>query len=74
MNEAKFNKKFREGLSQYGFKIYRVESHSTSPGIPDNHLIHNSYPPSTSGWIEIKIAKTRPTKVPYRPGQLVSRA
>lgn len=71
MAESAFNKKFRAEMAARGMKIYRVESHSTSPGMPDNHYIIE--PRGRSGWMEIKEAKPNellPNCILYQPKQV----
>jgi hypothetical protein len=66
--ESKFNHTFRLEMTQQGFYMIRVESHSTSPGIPDNHFV---CPDGVSGWVEIKQTPTYPRGVPFEPKQAV---
>ena len=68
--ESDFNRRFRKEMAARGMKMYRVESHATEPGMPDNHyIIRDLY---TSGWIEVKGTdrKTYPGPVDYRKGQV----
>lgn len=67
--ESRFNKKFREEMESRGMKIYRVESHATCPGIPDNHYIVRDVPGAV-GWMEIKEEDKEPSKIAYRPAQV----
>jgi hypothetical protein len=68
MAESKFNKRFRAELSAYpfNFRFFRIESHATEPGIPDNHFLRDGY----SGWLEMKEEADRvPYRINYRPAQ-----
>lgn len=67
IRESSFNKKLREELGARGFKIDRIESHATAPGIPDDAFVHK--PTGLTGWIEVKEAAIIPVKVKYRPKQ-----
>jgi hypothetical protein len=67
IRESRFNKLFREHLEKEGFKFDRIESHTTSPGVPDNAFLHS--PTRLSGWIEVKEVEWMPIKVAYRPRQ-----
>lgn len=66
MSESKFNQRFRQCMKSCGIFTFRVESHSTCPGIPDNHWINMA---GLSGWLEMKQEKTLPKKIEYRPNQ-----
>lgn len=66
MSETNFSKRMRDNLQVFKFDFYRVESHSTQPGIPDVHWLFFG---GTAGWVETKFAKTMPKKVTYRPYQ-----
>lgn len=65
MAESRFSKRMRDELRQFNFDFWRVESHATSPGIPDVHFLLLG----TGGWIETKQVQTEPKKVNYRPQQ-----
>lgn len=67
VKESSFNRKFRTEMDLRGFKIDRIESHATVPGIPDDAFIHEFS--LMSGWIEVKEEETIPRKVKYRPKQ-----
>lgn len=78
MSESAFNKDFRKKLKeQANILIFRVESHSTSPGIPDNHFICGEDAKvagrvwaGETGWIEMKEEVGTPFRVDYRPAQV----
>jgi len=71
MAESSFNRKLRHNLELLSFKVFRVESHATSPGIPDNHWLLSGPPYGTSGWIEVKESSAvNPKTVEYRPQQV----
>lgn len=67
IKESRFNVLFRRELAKFGFKIDRIESHATAPGLCDDHFVH--FDTSLSGWIEVKEEMVVPTKVKYRPKQ-----
>lgn len=67
IKESRFNRVLRRELAQHGFKIDRIESHATAPGIPDNTFVHETT--RLSGWIEVKEEEKLPQKVKYRPKQ-----
>jgi hypothetical protein len=67
VRESSFNRKFRTEMGLRGFKIDRIESHATIPGLPDDAFLHEFT--LLSGWIEIKEEETIPSKVKYRPRQ-----
>lgn len=65
--ESNFNKRLRKKLSDnWPVRIYRVESHATSPGMPDDHYICGG---GRSGWIEVKQEMFWPKRMPFRPKQ-----
>lgn len=66
MSESKYSKRMRDALGAW-FEFIRVESHATSPGIPDIHWLYLGG--TTSGWIETKHSPKTPTKVKYQPQQ-----
>jgi hypothetical protein len=72
MSESSFNSTFRRNLLTVGrIRIHRIESHSTAPGIPDNHFI--SLSTGITGWIEMKEAgpkEVSPSRIDYRPAQV----
>lgn len=69
MAESKFGRTFRDKLKVWGFEFFRVESHSTSPGMPDIHWLQAGT--GATGWVELKQCSTGkpPAKVSYRPNQ-----
>lgn len=71
-SESNFNATFRTAMANRGVEIFRVESHATCPGIPDNHYIMPIpkiiRPPS--GWIEMKDSHRVPAAMRYRPAQI----
>jgi penicillin-binding protein-related factor A (putative recombinase) len=70
MAESAFNKKFRTQMEVRGMKIYRVETHSSCPGMSDNHYVLGSL--GRSGWIEMKETAPSeiPTKINFQPKQV----
>lgn len=67
IKESRFNQVLRRELEKYGFKIDRIESHATAPGIPDNTFVHEAT--RLSGWMEVKEEEDLPKRVKYRPKQ-----
>jgi hypothetical protein len=67
MAESKFGKRFRSKIEDQGFSCYRVESHSTEPGMPDIHFIEQEH--ALTGWLELKQEKEFPSHIDYRPRQ-----
>jgi hypothetical protein len=67
--ESRFNAEFRRQMEKLGMRIYRVESHATCPGMPDNHYIVRDLP-GASGWMEIKEDDTMRNAIAYRPQQV----
>lgn len=66
MSESKFSKRMRNELASW-FDFHRVESHATSPGIPDIHWLFVGG--GASGWAETKFVSKEPKKVAYQPQQ-----
>lgn len=63
MSESKFSKKLRDGLTELGVKVSRVESHASCPGMPDIYAIKGF-----SFWIETK-QNDRIKRIHYEPQQ-----
>jgi hypothetical protein len=68
MNESTFNRRLRLRMEELGVLIYRIESHATCPGIPDNYYLTKFG--RSSGWLEMKQARTMPHAIDYRPYQV----
>lgn len=68
MSETRFNHRFRSELEKLGVLTYRIESHATSPGIPDNYYLTRFG--KSSGWLEMKCARSMPKLIDYRPFQV----
>jgi hypothetical protein len=69
VKESSFNATFRSHLESIaGIKVYRVESHTTCPGIPDDHYIVKGK--GITGWMEIKEEETLPNRIDFRPAQV----
>ena len=66
IKESSFNKRLREHFKLMGFKIDRIESHATSPGIPDNAWVQEA---GHSGWLEIKESLRMPKRIHFQPQQ-----
>ena len=66
VKESGFNQVLRSKLATLGFKIDRVESHATAPGIADDAWQHKK---GRSGWLEVKEVEMPPKRVLYRPNQ-----
>lgn len=68
MGETTFNIRFRRELERLGVLFYRIESHATCPGIPDNYYMTKWG--LSSGWLEMKQAREKPRAIAYRPAQV----
>lgn len=66
-NESTFSARLRDELELRGFVCYCIESAGTCLGVPDLHFIHTGT--GTTGWIELKFARTFPKRVTYQRGQ-----
>jgi hypothetical protein len=69
MKESTFNTTFQKNMRNVGMNFYRIESHATCPGIPDNHFLFSRRGVTKTGWLEMKQVEDWPSKIDYRRGQ-----
>lgn len=65
MSESDFSKKLRKGLTRHGVRCFRVESHSTCPGMPDIYGVCRG---GFTFWIETK-ENAKADRIRYEPQQ-----